>query len=231
MKDAKNVMIILAAGEGKRMGRPYPKMLIPLRGKPLLHWTLANMERCAAVQGVIVTVPGKWRKEFEKKVRFQDYRKVSAVVDGGKERTDSTRNAMAALPETCEVVGIHDAARPFVSGELTGRCFEAAKRKGAAILAVPATDTMKVASDELTIERTIPRARCWAAQTPQVFKRNIAEQLHQSSRSAAFTDDASIAESLGYRVTIVPGSPDNIKVTTPKDLIAAESMLKKRKLK
>ncbi len=235
MRAAKNIMIVLAAGEGKRMNRPYPKMLIPLRGKPLLHWTLANMERCAAVDQVIVTVPKKWRGLFEKKIPLRNYSKVSAWVNGGKERTDSTRNAMAALPDSCEVVGIHDAARPFVAGEHVKQCFEAAKRKGAAILAVPATDTIKVAakngsSSQVTIERTVPRAQCWSAQTPQVFKRNIAETLHRKVRSGSFTDDASIAESLGYRVSIVPGSHENIKVTTPKDLIAAESFVKSLKM-
>ncbi len=222
-------MIVLAAGQGRRMNRSYPKMLISLKGKPLLHWTLQNLESCSAVDAVIVTVPSKWRKEFQRKIRFQNYRKFMALVNGGQARTDSTRNAIQALPKECEMVGIHDAARPFPTASHIKQCFDTARRKGAAILAVPATDTVKRVSNNLMILGTIPREQCWTAQTPQIFKRKIAEKIHGAARGAQFTDDASIAEFLGHKVAVVRSSYENIKVTTPNDLLAAEMILNQRK--
>lgn len=229
MRASKNVLIVLAAGEGKRMGKPYPKMLIPLKGKPLLAWTLANLEACSAVDAVIVTVPPQWRELFGKKVKFSAFKKVVAVIGGGSERTDSTRNAMKVLPEGAAWIGIHDAARPFASCDLIFKCFSAARKTGGAILAVPSKDTVKFVRKGGLIERTIPRAQCWAAQTPQVFRRDIAEKLHGTKRAGDFTDDASIAEHLGYKVAIVPGSYENIKITTPEDLHSAELMIKRKK--
>ena len=155
-------------------------------------------------------------------------KKVWAVIEGGKERTDSTRNGIQALPPEAGWVAIHDAARPFVTPGLMKHVFETAKKTGCAILAVPSKDTIKISGKSGgLIEKTIPRSRCWLAQTPQVFRRDIAEKIHRSSRGPQFTDDASIAESMGYRVTIVPSTYQNVKITTPEDLRLAELFLKK----
>lgn len=212
------------------MGKKIPKMLLPVRGRPLLYWALKSLER-SPVDGILLAVPAQWRREFERKLKGWKFRKVLGLVNGGAERTDSTRNAVAALPSACEWVGIHDGARAFVTPREVKACFEGARKTGGAILAVPSKDTVKVAAPGGRIERTIPRERCWAAQTPQVFRRDIAQKLHAQPRGKGFTDDASIAEKLGYKVAIVPGSYENLKVTTPEDLAIAEIILKRRGLK
>lgn len=216
------------------MGKNSPKMLIPVLGKPLIYWTLKNLERCSSVQSLVVVVPPDQRELFWKKIRAWHFRKVSAVTDGGKERADSARNALRFVPYDCRWVGIHDGARPFVSPDLVRRCFESARKTGAAILAVPSKETIKIVRKNSLIEKTVPRSQCWSAQTPQVFRRDIAEKIHQFNGkpikkfdSAFVTDDAFLAESFGFRVRIVPGSYENIKITTPEDLILAESILKK----
>jgi len=218
----KNSLILLAAGQGKRMGGKTPKMFLKLLGRPILHWTLHFLDLCPAVQNIVLVVPPGTRQKFDSK-------KIHAVIAGGRERTDSARLAMRALPKEAEWVGIHDAARPFVAPGDVARVFQAAQDVGAAILAVPAKDTVKLSRQgSFSIEQTLRRERCWLAQTPQVFRRDIAEKMHASSRSKRFTDDASIAESLGYSVRLVPGSYENMKITTPEDLVLAEKILKKR---
>lgn len=245
----KNVLIVLAAGEGRRMGKKIPKMLLPVMGKPLLYWALKNIEKCKVVEAVVVVVPPRYRDRFEREVEGWGLKKILAMVDGGSERTDSTRNALKKLPQDCGWVGIHDGARPFVDRELIQKCFKSAKKSGAAILAVPSTDTVKVAfqpprrkkRNHLFIQETLPRERCWNAQTPQVFRKDIAERIHRliprgktspaknGWRKTVFTDDAGIAESMGYRVEIVPSSYENIKVTNPSDLIRAEQIIRRKK--
>lgn len=246
MVRSKNALILLSAGKGTRMGRNIPKMLIPVMGQPLLYWALKNLERCSSVHAIVVAAPAGLRRSFESKVRAWRFKKVTAVVDGGKERTDSTRNALKAVPKDCGWIGIHDGARPFVSSALVRKCFDSARKSGAAILAVPCTDTVKVVRDSAKrsgrtgdpwIRETLPRGRCWCAQTPQVFRRDIADEIHglsgtraarNGSRRALYTDDASIAESMGFKVRIVPGSHENIKLTTPDHLVLARSILRKR---
>ena len=237
MDARRNVLIVLSGGLGKRMGRSVPKMLIPVSGKPLLYWTLKNLEGCRAFGSIVLVVPPSHRGVFKAKLDRWRFRKVEAVVDGGKERTDSTRNAYRILSKNFECVGVHDAARPFVDRDLVDRCFSEAARHGSAVLAVPSKDTIKVArpskkGSAALIQETISRQRCWAAQTPQVFRRDWAEKMYSSraldgKEKALFTDDASIAERLGLKARIVPGSYDNIKVTTPDDLVAAEAILKR----
>ena len=202
------------------MGCRTPKMFLTLLGRPLLYWTIHFLEKCSAVHSIVLVVPPGTRQRFNSK-------KIHAVVAGGRERTDSTRHAMRALPQGAEWVGIHDAARPFVVAAEVARVFQAARVTGSAILSVPAKDTIKVSKGR-NIDKTLPRELCWLAQTPQVFRRDIAEKIHASARSKHFTDDASIAESLGYSVRLVRGSYENIKITTPEDLVLAEKILQKR---
>lgn len=215
------------------MGGQRPKMLLRLAGRPLLYWALKNIERCKAVHSVVLAAPPEHRAAVERQVRAWGLRKVAAVVEGGKERVDSTRNALLALPKECRWVGVHDGARAFVAPELVERCFREARKTGAAILAVPSKDTVKVARADGCIRETVPRALCWWAQTPQVFRRDLAEKIHGKTvrNGAVVTDDASLAEAAGLRVRLVRGSYENIKVTTPEDLHTAASILKKSGLR
>jgi 2-C-methyl-D-erythritol 4-phosphate cytidylyltransferase len=230
---ASHTFIVLGAGYGKRMGKTIPKMLIPVRGKPILYWTLKNLENCPIIHQVILTVPPDYRKIFKEKIQLWNFKKIYALVNGGKERTDSTRNALKHLPKECQWVGIHDGARPFVAQDLLKKCLRAAKSSGAAILGVPAKETIKMVSKNSIIRQTVPRDQCWLAQTPQIFRRDLAEKIHglhgrTVKNTANYTDDASIAEAIGIRVRVVPGSYENIKITTPEDLVLAEFILKRR---
>jgi len=212
------------------MGGGTPKALRPLLNRPILHWTLRSLESCPSIHSIILVVPPGTESHFNSARFRKEHKKVYAAVAGGRERTDSTRLAMKALPRDADWVGIHDAARPFVTSAQLQAVFRAAKFTGCAILAVPSKDTVKIARQgAMKIDRTVPRERCWLAQTPQVFRRNIVEKLHAKRRKAKFTDDASIAESMGLAVTLVPGSYENIKITTPQDLELAQKILKKRR--
>lgn len=216
------------------MGKKFPKMLIPVLGRPLLYWTLKNLEKCGAVHSIVVAVPADHRRVFETKIRRWRFKKIIAVVNGGREREDSTRNALRQVPKESRWIGIHDGARPAVSPALVKKCFESAKKYGSAILAVPCKDTIKMVGPDSCVEKTIPREACWAAQTPQVFHRKIAEKIHRinqrkkKSASAIHTDDASLAEAFGFKVRLVRSSYENMKVTTPEDLAALEKILKRK---
>lgn len=191
------------------------------------------MEECPAIDSILVTAPKNYREVFEKKIKDWRFRKVIAVIEGGKERQDSTLAALEHLPESAKWVGIHDAARVLVGTALVKKCFDSAQKTGAAILAVPSKDTIKISDGKKTVQNTIPRSRCWAAQTPQVFHRTLLLRMVKylqtnSSRKALYTDDASIAEECGAKVILVPASYENIKITTPEDLILAEAILRER---
>ena len=224
---------MLCAGLGKRMGATLPKMLIPIAKKPLLYWTLSRLEKCSTLHGIVLAVPSDYLEVFKKNILKWKLKKIIAVVPGGTERTDSTRNALKVIPSQYQIIGIHDGARPFVDSQLIQNCYAAAEKNGAAILAVPVKETIKVTLKNNMIQKTIPRHQCWAAQTPQVFKREIVEKIHgknfrSSQAKNIFTDDASIAESMGYPVKIVQGSYENIKVTTPEDLWVAERLVRRK---
>ena len=213
------------------MGRKVPKMFLPLCGRPILYWTLFFLDRCPTIHRIVLAVPPEYRARVQRKIQNWKFDKVHAVVAGGQERADSTRNALRALPAGTIWVGIHDAARPFVSENLIRRVYQGARPTGCACLAVPSKDTVKLSQPSRPrIEKTLPRARCWLAQTPQVFRREIAEKIHRNSPRARFTDDASLAESKGYSVALVPGSYENIKITTQEDLSLAERILKSRRV-
>lgn len=227
----KNAIIVLAAGQGKRMGRGKPKMLLEVLGKPLLYWTLKNLDSCPNVHAIVAVVPPARRSGLEVQIRRWGFRKVCSVAGGGKERVDSARNGLLALPVEYGWVGIHDGARPFVSHRSIQMCFREARKTGAAILAVPSKETIKMARGNGMIQETVPRDRCWAAQTPQVFRREIAEKIHRFRKGRerrACTDDAILAEKEGIQVKIVTGSYENIKITNPQDLFLAEKMLRSK---
>lgn len=214
------------------MGNLVPKMLLPLCGKPLLYWTLKNLEHCSAVGAIVLAAPNSHIKKFEDLVRQARAKKVVRVVEGGKERVDSTVNALPWLPPECEWVGVHDGARPFVSAKNIEDCFKGALYTGAAILALPVKETVKMVNRKGEIKKTIPRSELWTAQTPQVFRRDILTRMYNFKRNkkidhSHFTDDSLLAESLGVLVKIVPGSDKNIKITAPLDLVLAETIIKR----
>ena len=223
----RTVALVLAAGRGERLGHELPKGLVPLAGRPLLLHALAALEAVEELERLIPVVPADAVLPFERALAAASgLRKLAPAVVGGRERQDSVRAGLAALPADAEFVAVHDAARPCVRPEAVRRVIEAARPTGAAILAVPARDTIKRVVAGRVVE-TPPRAECWAAQTPQVFRVAILrEALAKAEAEGTLgTDDAQLVEALGVSVRVVPGDADNLKVTDPEDLAQAERWL------
>ncbi len=154
------------------------------------------------------------------------FKKVVGVIPGGKERQDSVRLALDMLPDSCNMVVVHDGVRPFITAELVESVLSAASTEGAAVAGVPVKDTIKEVSSGIVI-RTVPRERLWSVQTPQAFRTDLLREAHEKAHGEGFygTDDAALLERLGYSVAMVKGSFDNIKITTPEDMVFGEAII------
>ncbi len=221
--------VIVAAGRGRRMGAPGNKVFLPLGGRPILAHTLAAFEACAVVEALAVVVAPGERERAAEICAAAGCRKVTAIVEGGAERQDSVRAGLAALDT--EGVLVHDAARPLVTPERIDACRRAAEEHGAAALAVPVKDTIKVTDDDGWIVATPERRTLWAVQTPQAFVRSELAEAHRLALADGVmaTDDAMLLERLGRRIAVVEGDYGNVKITTPEDLWLAERLLARRK--
>ncbi len=218
--------IIPAGGFGTRFSRTRPKQFVELGRWPVLAHTLSRFDQTNAVDRVVVVVP-RGRKTFVRSEivnRFGFQNEIKIVV-GGEHRQDSVYNGFMALDEDVELVLIHDAVRPLVSIKLIEEVIEAGRMYGAAIAAVPVKDTLKKVKNE-TIVDTLDRASLWQAQTPQVFDRAwLAEALTSARRDGMLaTDEATLIERCGYPVRVVFGATVNLKITSPEDLVLAESL-------
>ena len=218
--------IIVAAGESRRMGG-IDKVLAPLGGKPLLVRAVRPFQECRLVDQIVVVVSEGKEGQCRRLIPEKEWSKVSDVCAGGRRRQDSVAAGLRRL-EKCHWVIVHDSARPLVTVDLIERGLEAARETGAAVAAVPIKDTIKVAGEDKIVRRTLSRQDLWAVQTPQVFRIDIISKAYRQA-SEDVTDDASLVEKLGYKVTLYMGSYDNIKVTTPEDLVLAEALLHKQK--
>lgn len=215
--------IIVAAGESRRMGGA-DKMLAQLGGETILARVVEAFQRCNSVGQIILVVNQKNVAKVRQLVVENRWDKVTKVCIGGKRRQDSVAAGLSRLDE-CDWVVIHDGARPLVTGDLIEQGLEAARETGAAVAAVPVTDTIKVAGDDRIVLETPPRQNLWAVRTPQVFGFDLISEAYKQAKGEA-TDDASLVEQLGYKVKLYMGSYDNIKITTPQDLLIAEALIK-----
>ena len=216
--------VIVAAGKGERMGE-VDKLFALLGGKPLLARATQAFQKCRLVEQIVVVVSGEKEELCRRLVAGGEWSKVSNVCLGGRRRQDSVAAGLKQL-NNCHWVVIHDGARPLVTVDLIERGLEAAKETGAAIAAVPVTDTIKLAGDDRIVHQTPPRQNLWAVQTPQVFRLDIISEAYKKANDDV-TDDASLVEQLGYKVKLYPGTYDNIKITTPEDMALAEVLWQK----
>jgi 2-C-methyl-D-erythritol 4-phosphate cytidylyltransferase len=216
--------IIVAAGESRRMNG-VDKIMAPLGGKPVLTWSIEAFQKSQQIDQIILVNSQNNHEPVRCLVMDQKWSKVMDVCIGGKRRQDSVAAGLASAGD-CEWVIIHDGARPLLSQDLIDRGLEAARETGAAAAAVPVTDTIKLAGNDLMVIETPPRANLWSVQTPQIFRLSIIREAYQRIREDV-TDDSSLVEQIGYKVKLFPGSYDNIKVTTPRDLELAELLIKK----
>lgn len=221
------IAIIPAAGAGRRMGSVVEKQFLHLRGIPILAHTLRVFDKSPKIDGIVLVVAPQQRQALEGEVLGpHPCEKLLRVIDGGAERQDSVANGLRAIPPDCELVVVHDGVRPLVSIDLLEAVLEAAHHYGAAIAAIPAGDTVKQA-DSQKVVATLERETIWLAQTPQIFRAKLLRRAYEKAArdQAVVTDDAALVERIGVTVHLVHGSPENIKVTTPADLLLAEAIL------
>jgi 2-C-methyl-D-erythritol 4-phosphate cytidylyltransferase len=217
--------VIVAAGSGLRMGGG-DKLFAPLCGELLLARVLGVFAGCKAVDRIAVVVREEKVTETQELISERGWSKVREVCIGGARRQDSVRAGLERL-RGCEWVVVHDGARPLVTGDLIESGLKAAADTGAAVAAVPVTDTIKVAGPDRVVRYTPARDSMWAVQTPQVFRYDILKRAYRKVKGEV-TDDATVVEQLGHHVVLYRGSYDNIKITSPNDLILAEVLLQKR---
>ncbi|MFM8951536.1 MAG: 2-C-methyl-D-erythritol 4-phosphate cytidylyltransferase [Planctomycetaceae bacterium] len=220
-------VILAAAGQSSRFqDANYKKPFAPLAGRPVwLHSAEKFIDRPDVKQVVVVVSPedrASFREKFGANLAFMGI----TLAEGGAQRADSVRNGLEKLGPEIDMVAIHDAARPCIASAWIDRVFEAGVRTGAAILATPVVGTLKRVGPDHTITGTVDRTGLWEAQTPQVFARDLLTRAFAAKHDPAHTDEAQLVEALGHRVTVVPGSPINLKITSREDLRLAEQALK-----
>lgn len=221
--------VIVAAGRGTRFGGPLPKVFVPLAGRPMVEWSLSAYESCEEIGETVLVVSA----DFLDRARTiaDGYPKVTAVVPGGEERPDSVLAGLQALRGAApEVVCVHDGARPLIDEGGIVRSIEVAREHGAAVTAIPATDTIKQCAEDGRIEATPLRCHLYHAQTPQSFRYAVLMDAYERARAGemAVTDDASLVEQMGHPVYVSMGHRDNFKITTPEDHARAEWLLGRR---
>ncbi len=221
-------LLVMAAGPGSRLKRDVPKALVNVAGVALLVRAVRCFECVDLVDGAVVVAPPAHRRDFESILKEAFPENSIRVVEGGAERQVSVAKGLAAFDEGTEFVAIHDAARPFVSEQDIREATEAARAIGAATVAVPCVDTILERGEDGMLAATPDRSRLWACQTPQVFALEVIRAAHEKAGDlgATYTDDATLVRAAGHEVKIVPGSPDNIKITTQSDLAFAEFLIR-----
>ncbi|WP_040203201.1 2-C-methyl-D-erythritol 4-phosphate cytidylyltransferase [Neobacillus jeddahensis] len=221
-------VILPAAGRGKRMRAGKNKLLLELNGMPVLIHTLRVFEEDEACDGIILATHPQDDEEFKALLKKYRVTKVINLVPGGEERQHSIFNALKTV-KTNGIILVHDAARPFIRKGHIHRLTEKAEETGAAIIGVPAKDTMKKVQNGGVVE-TVERSSLWAVQTPQAFRVSLLKEAYERAEREEFlgTDDASLVERLDHPIAVVEGDYDNIKLTTPEDLYFAEAIMKKR---
>jgi 2-C-methyl-D-erythritol 4-phosphate cytidylyltransferase/2-C-methyl-D-erythritol 2,4-cyclodiphosphate synthase len=216
--------IIAAGGHGARFGASQPKQLLLLGGRPILQRSVETFLHSRAIDEVVVALPSELVTTPPAYLANSAGRIV--LVEGGARRQDSVAHAFAKIENSADVVVIHDAARPLVTGALIQATIDAAAEHGAAIAALPAHDTVKRADAQHMIAGTLPREEIFLAQTPQAFRADVLRAALALSRlDVDATDEATLAEQAGHAVRLVDGDPRNIKITTADDLAMAESLL------
>ena len=222
---AKLIVLIPAGGIGARLGRRTPKQFLTIGGDSILAATVLHFTRHPAIGAVVVAAPAAQVNRARLALRRVRRSDMITVVPGGPTRQESVWLALQAAPDEADLIVVHDAVRPFITRGLIDAVVGAARRTGAAICALPVSETVKrVRGDE--VEATIDRTGLWTVQTPQAFRAALLREAHEKARrdGVVGTDDAALVERLGHPVKVVPGLAGNLKITTPDDLRRARRM-------
>lgn len=214
-------VIIVAGGKGLRMGGDLPKQFMEVGGKPILMRTLECFHRYSAELGIILVLPRDHRQLWSDLCREHRFAVPHTVVTGGETRFHSVANGLRAIPDDATgVVGVHDGVRPFVTCSMIKSLYDTAREHGAAIPVTPVIETLRSVNDK----RNVLRSDYVLVQTPQVFGIQLLKRAYAQPYREQFTDDASVAEAIGAEVTLVDGMRENIKITTPLDMVIAEGL-------
>lgn len=225
-----NSVIIVAAGSGKRMQRNINKQFIKLNEKEIISHTIDAFYKNKNIDEIIVCIKQEEEEFFKKQILEKNDFKNIKIAYGGKERQDSIYNGLKCVDKNCKIVLIHDGARPFVDNRIIEECISVAKEKKAVVVGVPVKDTIKIVIDG-KITDTPNRANLWSAQTPQTFDYSLIKNAYDEAYKSNYygTDDSMLVENIGQEVTMIMGSYENIKITSPEDLNMGEQILSLRK--
>jgi len=218
-------VVIVAAGSGSRTGSKELKQFRWVAGKPMLLHSIQTFQARGDVAMVVCVLPHEHLGDPPPWIFQSDADRLLLSV-GGRHRSESVANGLEDLPNECEIVVIHDAARPLVSSETIGRVIEEARKGNGAVAALPVTDTLKRVDSSGKVVVTVARFGLWRAQTPQAFPRKVIERAHREAREAdrITTDDASLCEQIGLPVVVVRGSERAVKITEEIDFSLAEAL-------
>ena len=226
-----NTAIVLAGGSGRRMNSDIPKQYMMLKGKPVIYYSLKAFQDNLHIDDIILVTSDHYIEYVKKNILGDTLDKVSKVIQGGVERYDSVWEGLKCIKESGYVF-IHDGARPCISQKLINDCYEAVVEDGACIAAVPVKDTIKIADSEGYAAKTPDRNTLWQIQTPQCFVTAEIREAYQKMMEAgddSVTDDGMVMETYGIRgVRMIKGSYENMKITTPEDMLLGEAILKGR---
>ncbi len=235
----KRFVIIVAGGKGLRMGGELPKQFIPIEGRPVLMRTLDTFHACDSSIQIILVLPRDHQEYWRELCALYSFTVPHRIADGGATRFHSVQSGLALVDAPEALVAVHDGVRPFVSHEVISRCYADAEAHGAVVPVIPVVETVRqlireeeaegearhleviVNSKSVTVDRNAYRL----VQTPQTFRATLLRRAYKQPYTDAFTDDASVVEALGEAVTLVDGNRENIKLTTPFDLIVAKALI------
>ena len=218
-----NYVIIVGGGSGSRMGTDTPKQFLLLHGMPVIMHSMYAFSRCRYAPKIIAVIPAAQHAYWKDLCEKYDFKIPHDLVDGGKTRFESVKNGLEAIKSTCKdlansVIAVHDAARPLVTIDAIETTFDQAWRTGAAALALPSTNSIRITSSNGLKNNAFPRHQVYVMQTPQTFRGNILSASYEQADDNLFTDDASVVERKGYPIVLVDGDTRNIKITFPEDL-------------
>ena len=221
---SKHTILIVAGGRGTRMGSPQPKQFLQLAGRPVLMHTLEAFDRWDASARLIVVLPEDQIDTWKRLCEAHVFSRIHRVVAGGETRFHSVRNGLGAVASN-GLIAVHDGVRPLVAPSVIAACFAAAADGGAAVPVVPVVESVREV-DADGGSRPVDRTRLRVVQTPQVFRADVLRAAYCLPYDPRFTDDASVVEASGVAVRLVPGNRENIKLTTPMDLLLAEQLMR-----
>lgn len=224
------IAIVVAAGAGTRMGVEMPKAFIPLRGRPLMAWSILQLERSPRVHGIVLVSPPGMERPTE--MALGALAETVTVTKGGATRSRSVAAGLAQIQDVADVVLVHDAARPLVTEDHVSMVLDGIGDADGAIIAAPVADTIKRTNDDFEIVETVDRSVHWLAQTPQAFKVEALSRAIEAAEAGGYidqtTDCAAMLEAAGGRVRVVPSVLPNHKVTLPNDLELVDAVLAAR---